>query len=130
VSDWPSLDDRPSGILVRRRRFGVDKFVALTAVISIGAGAGVAAWTMLRDRDRDDDDGGEPASAETAAATTSGGDDTTSGDDPSATPDLGGPRLDLGGPLRLDMPEAWWDDPSQAPSELPGPDVEVPDWED
>jgi hypothetical protein len=123
VSDWPSSDDRPSGILKSRSRFGIEKFVAWTAAISIGAGAGVAGWTMLRG---DDDDA--EATPEDESTSEADEEATTTGD-PTATPDLGGPRLDVGGPLRLDMPEPYWIDPSQAPSEVPGPDIEVPDWD-
>lgn len=122
MSDWPSPDDRPSGILRAGRRFSVEKFVAWTAAISIGGGVGIAAWSML---DKDDEEPEpEPAHQATTDAAVEG---TTTGETPAA-PDVGAPRLDLGGPPRLDIPEPWWVDPSQAPSEEPGPEVEVPNW--
>jgi hypothetical protein len=124
MTDWPG-DDRPSGILQRQRRFGVEKFVAWTAAISIGAGAGFAAWTLLRDADDDDADA-EPAPG---VGGTTGADTASTGEAAAPSPDAGAPRLDLGGGLRLDMPAGYWNDPSQGPSDTPGPDVEVPDWE-
>ena len=78
---------------------------------------------MLRDDDTQEPEP-EPADVEgTEGDGTTGAAPTEPEEEPTT------PRMDLGGPPRLDIPEPWWVDPSQAPSEVPGPDVEVPDWD-
>jgi hypothetical protein len=122
MTDWPG-DDRPSGILAAQRRFSVEKFVAWTAALAIGAGAGYAGYTMLQDDEGDP----EPTPSGDTEADSEGG--TTGAAEPNEPPEpAASPRLDLGGPMRLDIPDPWWVDPSQAPSDEPGPEIEVPNW--
>lgn len=134
MSEWkPGTfpESRPSGLLGSKSGFSVQKFVGATIALAVAGGVGVATWSVLAN----DNDGDEGTPAEAAG---------TEGDDPEAPAvkfdvgppapkmDLGvdpDPKMDLGGPPKLDIPEPWYDDPSDAPSDAPGPDVEVPSWE-
>lgn len=119
-------DDRPRGVLHERKRFGMEAFVALTALLGIGAGVAAAVWTSDEDEADAADEPGAPSTSDGRAPA-----GTTSAEPPASMvpPDVAAPRFDLGRPPRLDIPEPWWSDPDAAPSDIPGPDVETPSWE-
>jgi hypothetical protein len=114
---------RPSGILDAKRGFSMEKFVALTVVLGTGLGIGVAVWSTMGDE--------EPTSTEGGSSTEGEIQDTTGGAEVTPSPPVeeASPKMDAGGPIRLDVPDPWSNDPAAVPSEAPGPDVEIPDWE-
>ena len=133
MADWDPKtfpESRPSGVLGAKRGFSIEKFIGITVALAVSAGAGVAVWTVLDDDDDEPNDGA--ASAE--AGTTEGPEEApvkfdVAPEPPAADVPADTPKMDAGGPVKLDVPDPWYDDPSDAPSDAPGPEVETPDWE-
>lgn len=110
---------RPSGILESKGGFGLGKFLAITAGLAAAGGVGALTYRLLEGR--------EPPPAPPAVSPPAPAPEPEPAPEPAKEPPAPPPaRMDLGGPMRLDIPDPQWDDPNDAPA--PGPQVETPDW--
>lgn len=131
--DGPGGDDelfpasRPSSVLGAQGGFRGGRFLAITAAIAAGGGVAVGSYYMGK---RAGEQSATPNDVEPVQVVEPS---TVEPDVPAEvpTPDVPPvePKLDLGGPPKLDVPEPWSDDPNAIVDDAPGPEVETPSWE-